>query len=519
MVGEFTLLSTLAVHHLMIGTVMILVLFLLNKIKAVSAELKSWLWMTAFISATVLPMTSLTPQDAESLEVKITRQIVINDAPQSQVEPQTTQLSNVKEEENIWHFPMEWVYFYGPVIYSFLAIWAVGSLWRASYLLRRLRRTRSLEASALSSQISLQHPDLQNLTICTSDVIQSPMVIGIVRPCILVPTPMYQNLDKEMLIPILLHEKAHIKRFDVAFSLFQEVIAIVFWWSPIIRIINHNVHLSRELACDLRAAQSIEGHKTYAQSLLECARLMVKQKQSVLAMSLFSKKKELNQRIESVLQSDKSSIPNIGISLVACVILSLITVKGAQSFTPKISVDQVKKDARHYSLLSDYIGRALIEAVINQDITAISQMLENGVDIDTPARRDGTALMIAVRRNDVAIVNGLLDLGANVDQSSLGDGNPLIIAAKRNNIAMAKLLLERGASINLSIPRDETPLINATRNGYMEMTQLLVENGADVNQAVRTGFSDGYELRSPMSMARTQAIKDYLISMGAETEP
>ena len=518
MVGEFTLLSTLAVHHLIIGACMILLMLLVNRLHAVSVELKSWLWMTVFISATLLPLSQLMTGENET-SITVEQKIVISDDMEISRNAPANPTPLVSEQGRIWHMPMEWVYFYGPLIYAFLAIWLAGSLWRASYLLRRLRFTRQIKQHALKTPLHLEHPQLKRMTICRSERIQSPMVIGILSPCIILPEHMVDSLSDETLLPVLLHEQAHIKRFDVAFCLLQEVIAIVFWWSPVIRIINHNLHISRELACDIRAAQSGKGNKAYAQSLLECARLMVKQKQNILAMSLFSKKKELHYRIESVINNTTSQAPNIAYSFIVCIAIYLLTAKTAQSFTPKISVDQVNQNAKHYSILTDSIGRALIEAVINQDIDTITMMSNNGVDLDTPARRDGTALMIAVKRNDMDMVNALLDLGANPDQSSMGDGNPLIIAAQRNNLQAAQLLIDRGADVNKVVPRDETPLINATGRGDLGMTRLLVENGADVNQRVRTGYSDGYELRSPMNMARTQAIRDYLISQGAQADP
>ena len=113
------------------------------------------------------------------------------------------------------------------------------------------------------------------------------------------------------------------------------------------------------------------------------------------------------------------------------------------------------------------------------------------------------------------MVQALIDLGANVNQSSRGDGNPLIAAAMTNNIELAQLLIDSGAKVDAIVRRDETPLINATRRGHLAMTKLLVEQGADVNLAVRAPVSDGSKLRSPLNMARTDEITNYLIEQGA----
>jgi ankyrin repeat protein len=108
-----------------------------------------------------------------------------------------------------------------------------------------------------------------------------------------------------------------------------------------------------------------------------------------------------------------------------------------------------------------------------------------------------------------------MDLEADVDQSSRGDGNPLIMAAMTNNVAIAQQLLDYGADVNAVVVGDETPLIYASRRGSIEMVELLVAHGADVNLKVKTGMSDGGVVRSPLNMARTQAVKDFLIAQGA----
>ena len=45
----------------------------------------------------------------------------------------------------------------------------------------------------------------------------------------------------------------------------------------------------------------MKNSKQYAQSLIDCAKLMVIEQRSILAMGLFSKKKELNYRVGAVL--------------------------------------------------------------------------------------------------------------------------------------------------------------------------------------------------------------------------
>lgn len=232
-------------------------------------------------------------------------------------------------------------------------------------------------------------------------------------------------------------------------------------------------------------------------------------------MGLFSKKKELNYRVGAVLKNSQLKKPSVTIVTVLCGLLTITTIQATQLLSPKISIKHTQTDARQYSLLPQYESQILLAAVTNNDINTIKSLQNNGVDINVPIIGDGTILMIAVKQNDPELVQTLISMGADVDQPSSGDGNPLIVAAMNNHIEIAKLLLDNGADVNQVVARDETALINAAFYGFYEMSDLLIARGADVNLAVRTGASDGFELRTPLNRARNNRIKDLLIANGA----
>ena len=511
MMIEYTLLTTLAFHHLVIGALLIAMLWLLNRFVPSSAELRSWLWMTAFVISTIVPFSLITPgigKTVTSINTSYTRvsslsekQVILeNSAPLVSPEPH-------------WHFPTKLIFSFSYLLTFALVVWLIGSLWRAYSSFRTFARTRQLMAATLEKMPSLS--GFIGVDVYSSTKVSSPLVIGFLKPKVILPKSITEQLPNQQLKAILLHEHAHIQRKDNWFGLFQELLAILFWWSPIIRILNKQIHVEREISCDLRAATKLDNGKQYAQSLLDCAKLMVNEQRNVLAMGLFSKKKELSHRVGAVLSYKNFKKPHALVIALLCMGLSISTIQAAQSFSPKISMKHTIADARHFSLLPYDEGTQLINAVMRNDIDAIKALQDEGVDINTPAIGDGTALMIAVKTDKAIMVEALLALGADVDQSSEGDGNPLIVAAMGNNAKLAELLLDKGADINAIVPKDETALINATRSAYLDMTQLLIDRGADVNLAVTTGMSDGYERRSPLNQAATEEIKDLLIANGA----
>jgi bla regulator protein BlaR1 len=514
MMTEYTLLTTLAFHHLVIGGILLIVVSTLHKLLIKNVELKSWLWMTAFVVSTLTPFTLISVEQSSPLPAQVTladlsTKTSISDANQLVAVP----AYKAPEKARYWHLPANIVFNFSMLVSLGLCIWTIGSVWRVIATTRMYLRTKQLLSDMGTQSEALSHYIGKPVYICQR--VSSPMVVGYLRAVILMPTSIIEQLDLAQIQAILQHENAHIQRKDNWFALFQECIAIVFWWSPVMRLLNKYIHVEREIACDLRAASQLSNTKQYAQSLVDCAKLMVHQQQSVLAMGLFSKKKELTKRVGIVLKHKVVKKIHSGLIALICVGLSISTLQAAQTLAPKINIKQTKIDSRHYSLLPIDDGQALIEAVMRNDIQSIQDLQDKGVDINTPAIGDGTALMIAVKMNNRRMVDALIGLGADVNQSSRGDGNPLIAAAARNNIEMAKVLLNQGANIDAVVIDDETALINASSYSHIEMTQFLIDRGADVNIAVTTGFSDGNEVRTALNRARDPIISDLLIANGA----
>lgn len=511
MMFEYTLLATLAFHHLVIGGLLIAALLALTKFVSSNAETRSWLWMTVFIVSTLTPFTLLT-DDIEN------RATVIN-APNKTILIDGEIKSIVVDGQAILpanrdrHLPSEIVFNFSFLLSLGIIIWVIGSIWRTGAVLRTFLRTRQLLNLTLR-RISPLSEDL-DVNVFASQTETSPMVIGLWKPKIIVPQSILNELPHEQLTSIVLHERAHINRKDNWFSLLQGVIVILFWWSPVIRFVNKKIHVEREIACDLRAVYQMNNGKQYAQSLVACARLMVDKQRNVLAMGLFSKKKELNYRIGAVLMNKARKIPSLKLVTLLCVFLAASTLHAAQILSPKISIQSTASDARTYSMLPRRESEPLLKAVESNDLDTVNSLLNQGIDINTPLIGDGTALMIAVKRRNSEMVQSLIDLGADVNQASMFDGNPLIVAAQINNLESAKILLDQGADVNGFVRRDETPLINASGYGHLQMTKLLVEHGADVNLSVTTGIEDGFEVRSPLNRAKTEQIRAYLIASGA----
>ncbi|MEP1449067.1 MAG: ankyrin repeat domain-containing protein [Paraglaciecola sp.] len=161
-------------------------------------------------------------------------------------------------------------------------------------------------------------------------------------------------------------------------------------------------------------------------------------------------------------------------------------------------------------------GEPLVEAIKQANHANIKQVFNQGFDVNDEIRGDGTPLIIAARNGDLNLTEHLIDIGADVNQISLGNGNPLIAAVQGKNITVVERILQQGVNIDANVENDETALINASHMGNLEMVRYLVEQGgADINLAVNAKTSNGVVLRSPLNMAKTPEVKNYLITRGA----
>lgn len=95
------------------------------------------------------------------------------------------------------------------------------------------------------------------IQILKSNLVNVPVVVGWLRPVILLPIAISVGLDKAQLELIIAHELAHIKRMDFAVNIIQSLVQIVFFYHPSVHWINQVIREEREYICDAMALEII----------------------------------------------------------------------------------------------------------------------------------------------------------------------------------------------------------------------------------------------------------------------
>jgi beta-lactamase regulating signal transducer with metallopeptidase domain len=148
----------------------------------------------------------------------------------------------------------------------------VAGLWR----LRRLRRSCTpIVAADLDPAVRKTVEAIggkQSITIATSECVRVPAAIGFWKRMIVLPTWALRELPAQDLNVILLHEFAHLRRWDDWTNLVQKIVRASFFFHPAVWWIEKRISVEREMACDdavLAETANPHGYATCLVSLLE----------------------------------------------------------------------------------------------------------------------------------------------------------------------------------------------------------------------------------------------------------
>ncbi len=98
----------------------------------------------------------------------------------------------------------------------------------------------------LSTQLHLSRPIL----LLESCLAEAPMLLGHLRPVILVPVGLLAGLPAGQVEAILLHELAHVRRCDYLVNALQRLVEGLFFYHPAVWWISRVIRAERENCCD-----------------------------------------------------------------------------------------------------------------------------------------------------------------------------------------------------------------------------------------------------------------------------
>ena len=107
--------------------------------------------------------------------------------------------------------------------------------------------------------------------VAISPSIGSPMALGILRPLIVFPADLVEKLRSDKLALILMHELAHVRRWDNLTLLLHRLVAAVLFFHPAVWLCGRMLRREAEQACDDLVVCATGRSEAYARGLAHVA--------------------------------------------------------------------------------------------------------------------------------------------------------------------------------------------------------------------------------------------------------
>jgi len=165
-----------------------------------------------------------------------------------------------------------------PVIPALGLFWVIGAAfvllrlaigtWKVGRLAKNGDRVDDGEWLSLSQRLANSLGITRPLTLLRGDRLAVPVTWGVVYPAVLLPHDADEWPEARRRF-VLVHEMAHVKRFDALTQLIAQITIALLWFDPLIWIAAHRMRVEREHACDDYVLRDGTTPSLYAGELLE----------------------------------------------------------------------------------------------------------------------------------------------------------------------------------------------------------------------------------------------------------
>ena len=230
----------------------------------------------------------------------------------------------------------------GAGLIAIFTIWSALALFRIAQIIRSYRYLRGIKqrshAVSPEQMVNFNYWLLacgvdRTARLLISSEIVSPMAVGFRRPAVIVPETLMNEFTPEELDHVLLHELAHLARYDDWTNLFARLIGALLPIHPVAVWLVKQIEQDREAACDDWVVAMTGEARPYAASLTRLFELCSARRRQLLATGMADRASHLGERIEALLRSGRDFAPRVSlvrVALGAAILLGLVFA-GAQA--------------------------------------------------------------------------------------------------------------------------------------------------------------------------------------------
>jgi beta-lactamase regulating signal transducer with metallopeptidase domain len=178
---------------------------------------------------------------------------------------------------------------------------------------RRLRNWTQVKHQGRAAQLMVSHD------------VRAAAVIGCGSPVIAVAPALVRHLTAAELDRVVIHEWAHVQRWDDFANIGQLIARLLAGWHPGVWWLDRWLRAEREVACDEMAVMQTGSSKTYAACLVRLASLPLTSQETLPALGVLSSV-SLASRVERIVSRTGQASPNRSRTLLTLSMLLLVAV-------------------------------------------------------------------------------------------------------------------------------------------------------------------------------------------------
>ncbi|HEX3022418.1 MAG TPA: M56 family metallopeptidase [Lachnospiraceae bacterium] len=225
------------------------------------------------------------------------------------------------------------------------------------------------------------------ITLMKSKQVNSPILVGFVRPTIILPDA---EFSKEQTSLIIKHELIHYKHRDLYYKILLLIATALHWFNPLIHFMAFHANNDMELYCDeiLIAHGDTAYRATYSLTLLSVMKGNDRTNNFLLSTSFSGKKEQVKNRFLQIMNAKPT---RKGTSLIACLICTLLIISNLVACTIPTKESKAEELSSSQASLLDTSTTTLAQEAIKETLKETSSLLENTSNI----------LILGIDRNEL----------------------------------------------------------------------------------------------------------------------
>ena len=240
-------------------------------------------------------------------------------------------------------------------VWTYLAgwVWLIGLAAMLLYALVSYLRLRR--------RVSASIPLRENIYVC--DEVPSPFILGIVHPCIYLPSA----LDEAQRGSVLSHERAHLARRDHWWKPLGFALLAVYWFNPLLWLAYTLLCRDIELACDERVLRGMDAGqiKDYSSALLACS----VPRRMLAACPLAFGEVGVGARVKNALRYKKPAFWVVAASVIVCIVVAVCFLTNPRTDTDAAGLVGFHREQVTYADVTDESGAQLSNVQLTAEET------------------------------------------------------------------------------------------------------------------------------------------------------